>query len=90
MNQRPLDPDVTTGPKPSRCPCGRPSWAMVVDLCLELQAAREALAVVDSDTVEMIAVCCATAYALLGGEVMTLSAWRVRARELLLDGEVAR
>ena len=41
---------------PVSCNCGRPSWAVVTDLCLELQAAREQLALIDEDQVALCAV----------------------------------
>jgi hypothetical protein len=53
-----------------------------LDLYLEVAHLRE---VVHDEEVELAAARCMTAYRLLGGEVLTLPAWRARVRELLAD-----
>jgi hypothetical protein len=54
-----------------------------VELVLELANLRE---VVLDEEVELAAARCIVAYRLLGGKLMTLSAWRARVRELLSAG----
>jgi len=54
----------------------------LVDLALEVAHLRQ---VVHDDEVELAAARCMRAYQLMGGQLMTLPAWRARVRELLLS-----
>ena len=57
-----------------------PTWAVVVDLCLELQAAREELARIDASTVEWLARERFRFYTLIGGSTLTLDSFRAKVR----------
>jgi len=57
-----------------------PSWSMVVDLCLELQALREHLAAVDADHVEWVAQERLTFYHAIGGTSKSLASFRAETR----------
>jgi len=73
--------------KGGACTCGRPSWGVVVDLCLELQAAREQLATVDEDLAELVAHDHFRCYCLIGGSALTEGAFRAKIRHELATGE---
>jgi hypothetical protein len=62
------------------CPCGRPSWGLVTDLCLELQGLRE---VVYDEQVEFLAHRLANFRRLLDGSEHDQSYHRAIAREVL-------
>ncbi len=56
--------------------------SQLVDLALEVARLRE---VVHDDEVELAAARCMQAYQLLGGQLLTLPAWRARVRELISE-----
>lgn len=77
----------TDGRSPEPCACGRPTWSTVVDLCLELQTARERLTAIDADLVDLVAIERHDFYTKTGGTKLTLAAFRAKVRHEILTGE---
>jgi hypothetical protein len=75
------EPSASEGiPRARRCPCGRPSWALVTELALELHDLRERLF---SDEVELLAERLARFRHLIDGSVHDMGYHRAIAREVL-------
>lgn len=73
---------ITPRARPQGCDCAY--WrGLAVDTLLELAAAREQLAMIDEDQIELIAARCTTLYRAMGGRVITAAAWRARSREIV-------
>lgn len=73
---------------PLVCGCDSAYWRRVaVDALLELSAARERLARVDEDLVQLAAVQRHRFYVMVGGTQLGLPAFRAKVRHELLTGE---
>jgi hypothetical protein len=83
-------PDQQSNPEPESpapCPRCRRLVAAKTDLALELAAAREVLAVIDSDMGEMIAAERHRFYRIIGGTELTVAGFKARVRYEIATGE---
>ena len=87
MARQPQPQRSTSSTPPKACICGRPSWSLVTDLCLEIIGLREQLATVDEDLVELVAHDRFRFYCLIGGSALSEGAFRAKVRHELATRE---